>query len=176
VNRAAVPTPAVILATLGLSLLLGACAPTTGEPAATPGEATSDLVAFERLVAPFRAELQRLGVQVTGFQTFRYEGADPGAFIEAINAFYQTNPGFCPLQEAFYPAANGLQFMTLAGQNSLEVRGFLYDHARRPRLSYAYFWGVSREVLPATVCETVGAQAGRRRRVRSVGPPVFLKG
>ncbi len=32
------------------------------------------------------------------------------------------------------------------------------------------------KLLPATVCETVGAQAGRRRRVRSVGPPVFLKG
>lgn len=143
---------------LVLSVLLGlltACVPVAREHI-EPAQATADLATFERLVAPFENELDDLGITVLTFQTYRYNGDNPKAFIEAINTFYRQNPGFCPLQEAFYPAQNGVQFMTLAGRNGLEIRGFLYDQSRRPRLTYAYFSGSSTQVLPATVCETIG--------------------
>ena len=137
---------------LGLLVLLASCAPSVAPVA--PPVATADLATYQYLAAPFTGELERLGVSVTNYQTYRYEGADPNGFVEAINRFYLANPGFCPLVEAFYAAPSGLQFMTVAGNNGLEVRGFLYDQSRRPRLTYAYFSGSSALALPATVCAT----------------------
>ena len=137
---------------LGLLTLLAGCAPSAAP--VEPPVATGDLATYQYLAAPFAGDLQTLGVTVTGYQTYRYEGADPNGFVEAINRFYLANPGFCPLVEAFYAAPSGLQFMTLAGNNGAEVRGFLYDQSRRPKLTYAYFSGSSQRALPATACET----------------------
>jgi hypothetical protein len=125
-------------------------------PRPEAGAPIGDPDIFRSLVSPFDDELSELGVTVDSFQAYRYEGGDKDAFFVAVNSFYRTNPGFCPLQEAFYAAENGLQFMTLAGDNGLQVRGFLYDHSRKPRLTYAYFEGTSEFILPATACETAG--------------------
>lgn len=139
--------------TLLLTLLLCACAPRV-QPEQQLPTTTADLETFQSLIAPFREDLAALGISVRSYQAHRYEGTDPNGFVQATNRFYQTYPGFCPLTEAFYVAADGVRFMTLAGNNGLEVRGFLYDQSRRPRLSYAYFSGSSGQVLPAISCET----------------------
>ncbi len=137
-----------------LLLLLVACTPAT-EPAPEPPVSTSDPEVYKRLIAPFEADLERLGVTLTGYQTYRYEGNNPNGFITAINTFYRAYPGFCPLVDAFYAAPNSAQFMTVASNNGTQVRVFLYDQSRRPRLTYAYVEGVSQQLLPAVVCETV---------------------
>ena len=141
-----------------LLLLLVACAPAT-ETAVEPPTQTSDpaanLATYRNLAQPFAADLERLGVTLTGYQVYRYEGADPNGFISAINTFYREYPGFCPLVEGFYAAPSGVQFMTLAGDNGTRIRAFLYDQSRRPRLTYAYAEGTSQQPLPAVVCETV---------------------
>ena len=145
-----------------LIALLEACTPAAGGAGSVETEPveveTAEAATFTKLAAPFREELRRLGVEVGPVRVYRYEGSDPNAFIEAINTFYRDNPGFCPLVEAFYPAENGVQFMTLAGDNRYNIRGFLYDQSRRPALTYAYFEGTSARVLPAISCETVGAE------------------
>ena len=144
----------MIRALLPLILLLAACAPST-EPAQEPVSATHDLAAYTRLVAPFEGDLARLGVTLTGYQTYRYEGSSPNGFVQAVNTFYRVYPGFCPLAEGFYVAPSGVQFMTLAGNNGTQVRAFLYDQSRRPKVAYAYVEGTSQRPLPAVTCETV---------------------
>ena len=140
-----------------LLLFLVACAP-AAEPAPEPPVLMSDPTVYRQLVAPFTQDLERLGVTLTGYQTYRYGGSDPNGFITAINTFYRSYPGFCPLAEAFYAAPSGTQFMTVASDNGTQVRAFLYDQSRRPRLTYAYVEGVSEQPLPAVVCETVTGQ------------------
>ena len=135
-------------------LLLAACAPST-EPKQEPVTLTQDLATYQSLVAPFTEDLERLGITLTNYQTYRYEGDSPNGFVQAVNTFYRTNPGFCPLAEAFYAAPNGVQFMTVAGNGSTQIRAFLYDQSRRPRLTHAYVSGTSQQPLPAVTCETV---------------------
>ncbi len=139
-------------------LFLIACAPAT-ETATEPPTQASDpavnLATYQSLVAPFAADLERLGVTLNDYQIYRYEGANPNGFINAINTFYREYLGFCPLVEAFYAAPNGVQFMTLASDNSTQIRAFLYDQSRRPRLTYAYVEGTSQQPQTAVVCETV---------------------
>ena len=119
---------------------------------------TNDRATYQRLVEPFTEDLARLGVSLTGYTTYRYEGSSPNGFVQAVNTFYRTNPGFCPLVEAFYVAPSGVQFMTLAGNNGTQIRAILYDQSRRPKLTYAYVEGTSRQPLPAVVCETVSGE------------------
>ena len=138
-------------------LFLIACAPATEtatEPPVQPSDPAANLATYQNLVAPFAADLERLGITLNDYQIYRYEGADPNGFIGAINAFYREYPGFCPLIEAFYAAPNGVQFMTLASDNSTQIRAFLYDQSRRPRLTYAYASGTSQQPQAAVVCET----------------------
>jgi hypothetical protein len=142
-------------------LFLASCTPatsSTSSPTTTTAANSADEETFRFLTAPFEQTLRDLNITVTSFETFRYDGDDPNAFITAVNEFYKSNPGFCPLQEAFYPASNGLQFMTLAGNNATQVRGFLYDQSRKPKLTYAYFEGQVSGLLPAIACETAPAQ------------------
>ena len=148
-----VSTPLKALLSLCVLLLLGACAPAVRPEPELP-VLPADLSTFQALATPFQDDLATLGVTVRSYQAYLYEGTDTNAFVQATNRFYRSYPGFCPLENAFYAADNGLQFMTLAGANGLEVRGFLYDQSRRPRLTYAYFSGESAQPLPATVCET----------------------
>jgi hypothetical protein len=138
-----------------LTLLLVACAPSvqTGGSSSLPvNEASGETLAM--LLTPFSNTFSQLGIVVTEGKAYRYEGDDVNAFIQAINDFYKANPGFCPLEQAFYPAESGLQFLTLAGNNTTEVRGFLYDQSRKPRLTYAYVEGVSSQTYQAKPCET----------------------
>jgi hypothetical protein len=140
---------------LMLTLLVVACAPgvqKSGSANLAVTEASADTLAL--LLAPFSNTFNQLGIVVTGGQAYRYNGTDANGFIQAINEFYKSNPGFCPLEQAFYPAENGLQFLTLAGNNTTEVRGFVYDQSRKPKLTYAYVLGVSSQVYKAKVCET----------------------
>lgn len=144
---------------LSLVVTLASCVPQTQQNPQSLAADTADEAAFQTLVAPFRDELSELGVTLLSHQAYRYEGEDPNAFIQAINAFYQTYPGFCPLAEnAFFADEEGLQFLTLASNNNYQVRGFLYDQSRRPRLTYAYFEASSGRNLPAIVCETAAPQ------------------
>ena len=139
-------------------LFLSACAPATetaAEPPVQPSDPAANLATYQSLVAQFATDLERLGVTLTDYRIYRYEGADPNGFISAINTFYREYPGFCPLVEGFYAAPNGVQFMTLAGDNGTQIRAFLYDQSRRPRLTYAYVEGTSRQPQTAVVCETV---------------------
>jgi hypothetical protein len=138
-----------------LALVLVACAPSvqnTGSSSLPVTEASEETLVM--LLAPFANTFNHLGIVVTEGKAYRYEGDDVNAFIQAINEFYRTNPGFCPLKQGFYPAESGVQFMTLAGRNTTEIRGFLYDQSQRPRLTYAYFEGTASQVFTATVCET----------------------
>lgn len=141
----------------GLVLLVGVllvgCVPAAQPPPAA-GTAVDEPVVFRALVAPFTDTLAELGVTIDAYQAYRYDGSDTAAFLVAVDTFYRANPGFCPLDEAFYPAASGLQFLTLAGNSGLEVRGFLYDQSHRPRLRYAYFSGAASAPLPAITCQT----------------------
>ena len=145
----------VRLCLVSLLLFLVACAPAT-KPATQPPVVANDPALYQQLVAPFEEDLGRLGITLTNYRTYRYEGSDPNGFITAINTFYQAYSGFCPLTEAFYAAPSGTQFMTVASDNGTQVRAFVYDQSRRPRLIYAYVEGVSQQPLPAVVCETVG--------------------
>ena len=146
-----------IVLTCTMPFLLVACLPSTTK-SKDNGKLflieTADETVYQQLVIPFEQDLKQLGVKVESHTTFRYNGSDPKAFIQTINDFYRQNPNFCPLKEAFYAAPNGLIFMTLASDNSTNVRGFLYDHSNKPRLTYAYFKGVSSNILPAIVCDT----------------------
>lgn len=111
---------------------------------------------FNVLVAPFGTTLGSLGVvKYDRFAAYRYSGVEDDAFIRATNEFYLQNPGFCPLADtAFFAAENGVQFMTLAGNNTNELRGFVYDQSQRPRLIYAYFAVRGNGPFQAIVCET----------------------
>jgi hypothetical protein len=140
-----------------LTIALEGCAPAAKQQAALPVERADDAT-FQGLLSPFGGVLDELGVSVASFETFRYEGTDKAAFVQAINAFYKQNPGFCPLEDAFFAAESGLQFLTLASNNGNEVRGFLYDQSRKPKLTYAYFTGSSAQRLTAIVCETAKAE------------------
>jgi hypothetical protein len=141
-----------------LLILLAACAPRTVEtPPPPPLEVTPlGRDAFVALVNPFATTLGELGVaQYDSYSVYRYDGAENDAFIRATNEFYLRNPGFCPLvNNAFFAADNGVQFMTLAGNNTNELRGFLYDQSQRPRLTYAYFAVRGNGRFQAIVCET----------------------
>jgi hypothetical protein len=145
----------LLLCVLGAFALSG-CAPRTQETKTLPPQVTvtSNLDTYEYLLAPFKEDLQALGIQVARYQTFVYDGGDPDTFIKAINQFYRQYPGFCPLENAFFAASNQVQFMTLAGNNSEQVRGFLFDHSQKPKLTYGYIEGISSQMLKATVCET----------------------
>jgi hypothetical protein len=139
-----------------LALLLVACAPTlqTGGTASSIPVSEASEESLAMLLTPFSNTFNQLGIVVTEGKAYRYEGDDVNAFIQAINDFYKANPGFCPLEQAFFPAESGLQFLTLAGNNTTEVRGFIYDQSRKPRLTYAYVSGVSSQVYKTKPCET----------------------
>jgi hypothetical protein len=144
----------------GLLLAAGvaACAPRVVEaPPPPPLEVTPlGSAEFNALVAPFGKTLGALGVaQYDRYWVYRYGGVEDDAFISATNEFYLQNPGFCPLVEnAFFASETGTQFMTLAGNNTNELRGFLYDQSQRPRLTYAYFAVRGNGPFQAIVCET----------------------
>jgi hypothetical protein len=139
-------------------VLLAGCAPRIVEaPPAPPLEVTplgSD--AFTVLITPFGQTLGELGVaKYDSYSAYRYNGVENDSFIRATNEFYLRNPGFCPLVDtAFFAADNGVIFMTLAGNNTNELRGFVYDQSQRPRLTYAYFAVRGNGPFQAIVCET----------------------
>ena len=139
-------------------LLFASCAPSASNPTETGQLVVDEQTAYTGLVAPFEVDLRQLGIVVTNYDAYYYGGSDPNAFIEATNIFYQSNPGFCPIQNAFYAAANGLQFMTLASNGGTQIRGFLYNQSRRPRLTYAYFEGTSATTVLTSPCETAPTQ------------------
>jgi hypothetical protein len=111
---------------------------------------------FKRLLEPFNSTLSNLGVKrITSYRAYKYTGNDDSGFIQAINDFYLTYPGFCPLVDnAFYPAQNGIVFLTLASNNSPQIRGFLYDQSQKPRLTYAYFEASGESSFSSISCKT----------------------
>lgn len=106
------------------------------------------------LVAPFHAYLEGRRIELMGARAFRYDGADPNAFVVAINKFYRDHPGFCPLVDAFAAAPDGQRFLTLASDGTTSIKVFLYDHSERPQLTFAFADATSARVLPVTRCET----------------------
>ena len=87
----------------------------------------------------------------------RYEGNDNRAFSLAIDRFYLEHPGFCPVVGGFLISSSGRSAVTFtADEKGREVRAFVYDLVSRPRFSFAYVKGSSREVLPVTPCRRPG--------------------
>lgn len=150
-----------LLLVLSLGIGFVGCAPTPRPapqvvaPQATRLTVNSEAL-FNELVAPFRFDLEQLGISITSFEAFEYQGNNENVFFQATNDFYTNNPGYCPLENAFYASETALSFMTLASDNATTVRGFLYDQSKRPALTYAYFKGTATQSLAAIVCETVG--------------------
>lgn len=141
-------------ALLLMMVLLGACAPrvapsaAVGLPVIALGEAE-----YWQLVAGFESTFQELGVNVSRASVYAYDGTEFGAFEQALNRFYRLNPGFCPLQNAFFVRGEDLVFMTVTARGK-DVRAFVYDQNSRPKLKYAYLQGMSQEALPTNVCRT----------------------
>ncbi|GMA15193.1 hypothetical protein E5F05_01835 (plasmid) [Deinococcus metallilatus] len=73
---------------------------------------------------------------------YGYSGSQAEAFDVATRDFYGRYPGFCPVQGGFLAASDRAVYLTLAARGN-EVRGFVYDQRRRPRLTFAYFEGQS---------------------------------
>lgn len=143
----------------GLSLLIAlvllGCAPAIEDPLEEPlATESANAEVMSTLISPFAQDLGALGITVTQREAYIHSGSDPDAFAKATNTFYLSNPGFCPLENAFFYDETGTKFMTLAGNNTGSIRGFLYDQSRRPRLTYAYFSGQTQQNLRAIVCDT----------------------
>ncbi len=138
--------------------LLAACAPrVTVEPAPVPVPTiTLDKENFLYLLDPFNLVMQDLDVtQYKRYESYQYQGKDEEVFKRVINQFYLKNPGFCPLAgTAFFAAEDGVRFMTLLGNSSGELRGFLFDQSRRPGLTYAYFAASGKGVYQGVACKT----------------------
>ncbi len=134
-----------------LALLLVACAPRQSAPSELPVTAL-DGAAYQQLVSGFEPVFQELGVTVSRASVYRYDGDQPGAFEQAINRFYRTYPKFCPLTSAFYPRGDDPVYMTVTA-NGREVRALVYDQAQRPKLTFAFLEGESREALSTVACK-----------------------
>jgi hypothetical protein len=108
------------------------------------------------LLEPFNHIMQDLAVtQYKRFEVYQYQGKDEEVFKRLINQFYLKNPSFCPLAAtAFFAAEDGVRFMTLLGNSTGELRGFLYDQSRRPGLTYGYFSASGDGVYQGVACKT----------------------
>jgi hypothetical protein len=140
-----------------LLVFLASCTPaTTAAPQTSFQIEVENRDDFKVLISPFIKDLQNMGIEITEFQMYRYEGEEPSAFIQATNEFYLSNPGFCPLDEGagFFVAESGVVFLTLASNNTTSIRGFLYDQSHRPKLKYAYFSGNASVDVASIICET----------------------
>jgi hypothetical protein len=128
---------------LVIALSVVACAPRVDiQPAPVPYQTiTLEREDFTYLLEPFQQIVADLQVtQYNRYEVYQYQGRDEEVFKRVINQFYLKNPGFCPLlTNAFFAADDGVRFMTLLGNNTGQLRGFLYDQSRRPGLTYAYF-------------------------------------
>lgn len=144
-----------------VGLLLSACAPRVQvQPAPVPvPTVTLDKENFLYLLGPFNGVMQDLAVtQYKGYESYQYQGKDEEVFKRVINGFYLRNPGFCPLTgTAFFAAEDGVRFMTLLGNSTGELRGFLYDQSRRPGLTYAYFAAKGEGAYQGMACKTPGS-------------------
>jgi hypothetical protein len=101
---------------LSMLLLSSACVPRAAapDPYTVPFiEATSEVT--NQLLEPFTSTLSSLGITVSPetAKAYRYEGNNDTAFLAAIDRFYLENPGFCPLEKAFYYADNKTTLITL---------------------------------------------------------------
>jgi|GEM_PF-3469924 len=121
-----------------LPILLTACFPssTPQNPDLRPLERS----AYPRLLAPFKAELQTLGVAPRSAQGYSYKGDAPNAFSGALKQFYAQYAGFCPLEDGFFSAPDAAMYMTVAVKGK-EVRTFIYDHSALPRFEYLFLEG-----------------------------------
>ena len=110
---------------------------------------------FSTLVAPFYRDLAVLDVRVDVYDSFRYDGQDPHVqdrVVDNFQAKYQAeDKGFCELRNR-YRSPDGRHVMVLASNDSLDVRGVVYDLSRHPRLVYAYFEGRVFSPLPTKRC------------------------
>jgi hypothetical protein len=138
-------------------LLLVGCAPRTAPDALSVVFVAAPVSLANELSLPFAQTLATLDIRLEQGTAFRYEGADNNAFLAAIDRFYLENPGFCPLEKAFFYADNKTTLLTLAAKpNTTQIRAFIYDLAGRPKLSFAYFVGSSRSVQKTAPCRSVG--------------------
>jgi hypothetical protein len=133
-------------------LELTACLPT--QVVQVPIFTKADVALTKVMLEGFKTTLKDLGVVLNVQSAFTYEGDNPRALFAAADAFYTTNPGFCPLETGFYPSEAGSSvFLTLAGKG-LEVRGFVYDLSRKPGFVFGFSRGVSKTVLKTSPCKT----------------------
>ena len=143
---------------IGLLLLLtiSACTPqaTPRDPYSVPfTEAQPEIIG--QLLQPFKTTLENTGVTLSteNAKAFRYDGTADTAFLAAIDRFYLENPGYCPLEKAFYYAENKTTLMTLAAKpNTTLIKAFIYDLASRPKFVFTYLSGSSRTPQKTAPC------------------------
>lgn len=144
---------------LGFAIILlsalTSCIPNTTTMSSESPESSLSEDSIRLLLSHFQQTLNQRGIQIDRVQGFDYNGNNPDAFTEAINSFYQNNTGFCPLaNNAFTPSEQYALYLTLAGDGGRNIRGFIYDLRRRPKLDYIYFDARASENIPTITCQT----------------------
>jgi hypothetical protein len=160
-----------ILGTL-LALGLVSCAPASFGgvqvlPSTTKQPATSSAVgplvltsasasSITEYVQEFTAPLERAGVtlEVNKANAFSYTGEDDKAFFQAVDLFYTSHPGFCPVEGGFLTGAKR-NFVTLAADVAgVQVWAFAYDLSAKPKFRGAFIPGKSTKVFKVKPCQT----------------------
>ncbi len=147
-----------------LGLLLSSCAPTQQTSRTTT--INTAFTAADRDVGTQMLELfpslKNAGVSLTSEEAFSYVGTDQQAFLVAIDQFYLKNPGFCPVENAFFYAGDRPVYLTLAAKpagkstpaSGVEVRAFIYDQSEKPNFIFAFLTGKSLRPIVGRPCRT----------------------
>lgn len=137
---------------LSLLLLCNSCLP---KSASTPEsvQADQDLPSLfgQTLVQDFSSDLLNQNIQIITTRGYLYTQENPQGLGIILQHFYQQNPGFCPLKNAFFPAQDPSIYMTLLGK-ARAIRGFIYDLREKPKISYVFFEAQSQIPLERVSC------------------------
>jgi hypothetical protein len=104
----------------------------------------------------FVTPLESAGVklELSNANAFTYAGEDEKAFFQAVDLFYTSHPGFCPVEGGFLTGAKR-NFVTLAADSGgVQVWAFAYDLASKPKFRGAFIPGKSGKVLKVKPCQT----------------------
>jgi hypothetical protein len=104
----------------------------------------------------FMVPLETAGVklELAAANAFSYMGEDEKAFFQAVDLFYTSHPGFCPVEGGFLTGAKR-NFVTLAADVAgVQVWAFAYDLSAKPKFRGAFIPGKSTKVLKVKPCQT----------------------
>jgi hypothetical protein len=121
-----------------LPLMLTACLPSSNPT--NPHLKALERPRYATLLAPFKVDLQTLGVLPRQAYGYAYTGEATNAFAGALKQFYAEYAGFCVLEQGLFIGESGQIYMTVAVKGK-EVRAFVYDHSRLPQFEYLFLEG-----------------------------------